>query len=244
MVLLMDTPVIPLRQLGLLRLLPSFKRALVSEDYVGLPFFEAAGELVHAGKIGALRSIYFMHSGYRFHALAAIKRLSGSLVFSSIRIHRGETTEWDIRTSSRVRARMLEPRDYKNGRTLISGEKGTIADYPLQTSGHIFLDAHQGSTVFLAGKPIGNDPSIDSWIKKYGVDALPSEAILAAKVYGFIRLMRGSVLPTSAYQYAPLEGVYDQVACAACERWGRFFDVPVGKTSLVKIAIRVLSRVS
>ncbi|TSA43997.1 hypothetical protein D4R49_01105 [bacterium] len=242
-VLLMDTPVISLRRLGLLRVLRSFKRVVVSEDYLGLPFFEAAAQLIREGKIGALRSVYFFHSGYRYHALAAVKRLSGSSVFSYIRIRHGETTEWDIRTSSGVSARILEPRDYKNGRTLIAGEKGTIGDYPLESQGHIFLDVHKGSTILLAGIPIGNDPSIDSCIEKYGIDAMPSEAILAAKVYGFIRLVQASLLPTSPYHYAPIEGIYDQVACAAGERWGRFLDVQIGKTSLIKVAIRVLSTV-
>ncbi len=243
LILLVDTPVIPLRSLGTLRIFDDFKRVLVSEDYLGVPFFEAAKVFLQEGKIGDLHAIHFMHSGYRYHALAAIKHLSGCSTFSYIRMRNRGAVERDIRTANNVRAHILEPRDYRNGRTLIVGAKGTIGDYPLQGLNHRMLDTSVGSAVFFEGKLVGNNEITDKALRTHGDGVVPQDQTDAAKVYGFMRLVQASFEPVSNYHYQPLEAVYDNLACAVSDRFGWFFDIPFGKTSVVKIGIRIFARI-
>ena len=86
--LFIDTPVFHHTHLGNTKWLKGFKRILVPEDGIALPSFLLAKKLIHEGKIGRLKHVYFFHSGYRYHALASLKMLSDCKYISAIRSDR------------------------------------------------------------------------------------------------------------------------------------------------------------
>jgi len=130
-VLMLDTPVLPLKRVDALRHLRSFRRALVSEDTIALPPFVLARRLIEEGRIGGLKAIYFFHNGYKYHALASLKLLFGGAKIRRIvnrRYPKGRTVK-AIRFGNAAQALLFEPRDYEDCRFLIEGERGHIADY-------------------------------------------------------------------------------------------------------------------
>ena len=76
--LMLDTPVLDPSNLRAARLFERFPAVLASEDNYSLPLYVLARSLLDEGRIGRLQRAYLFHSGYRHHALAALRRLTGT----------------------------------------------------------------------------------------------------------------------------------------------------------------------
>lgn len=122
--IMLDTPVVKPRDILSLRMLKNFRQAEVTEDSVLLsPFLEAK-------RVGEIREVRFIHSGYRYHALAAMKVLAGSNYVKKIKniYSGGKISERHFIFPRGVRGIIIEPRDYRIGQLQITGSQGRF-DY-------------------------------------------------------------------------------------------------------------------
>lgn len=208
--LMLDTPVLPLRKLGALKLFKRFKRAQVSEDTMGLPPFVAARKIIDQGLIGRVKHVWMFHSGYRYHALASLKWLTRSTYIRFARYKRWSKSAGvkEVRLSSGATATIVEPRDYSIGRFLIVGEKGSIGDYPIEKSENHYVVERGDMTEM--------------------------------KIHGFVALLHSLDDSSSSYRYSSIDGVYDALAIAVLEKVGYFFDINVFGTSFVKRFLGIL----
>lgn len=122
--IMLDTPVVRPRDIFSLRLLKNFRRAQVSEDSIVLaPFIEAK-------RMDRIKDMRFIHSGYRYHALAAMKMLTGTNSVKKItnKYLAGKIVERHFVFPNGARGVIVEPRDYSIGKLEVVGENGRF-DY-------------------------------------------------------------------------------------------------------------------
>ncbi len=210
---LLDTPVIPFSHLGAIR--THFKYVAVPEDLLGLPPILAARRHIEDGDIGTLTGVTFFQSGYKYHAIATLKRLTGTnhVRFISNQKLGGEAMIKHITMPGGVKAVVHEPRDYSKGRTLITGTEGMIADY----------DAGPNTTLVESpGSPKG---------------------MTKMKIEGYKHILRELGDTRSAYHYDPVDALYDAFCIKISQRLGFFFDIGWGDFSFFRSGIKLLSRV-
>ena len=108
--LLIETPVMPVTELSHLNLFEKFRNVWVAEDCTRLPCFD-----VLKGK--TVTNVVLDQSGYKYHAIALLKTLTGSShIFSATRENSGNGKTCDrIVFDNGQEARIISPRDYKNG---------------------------------------------------------------------------------------------------------------------------------
>lgn len=83
-ILFLDTPVLRYNHLWATKYFANFRKVFVSEDFIALANLILIKNLINKGAIGTPRRAYFFHSGYRHHALAALKYIFSSRYFSKI----------------------------------------------------------------------------------------------------------------------------------------------------------------
>ncbi len=248
--LFLDTPVLPPKDIGGLRLLSRFRRVYVSEDYIGLTSYDIISNLIRRGVIGKLRYIYLFHSGYKYHALALLKKLTSSSYIRSARLikRNGEIHEMLISLPNGVYASIIGPRDYSIGRFLIVGEKGAIADYPISSVPVTTLHYLYRKNIYIGVRLTGDvEESMIIQNKRY--QALSSQfidttTINCQKIEGFMRLLVSSLETTPRYAYSCDEGMYDAIVSIILDKFSFFLDysVPLHRYSIVQLAIRLAKR--
>src|SRR3989344_3868488 len=193
--LMIDTPVLPHNKLGAIKYFSSFKKVLISEDSIALPQYVLAKRLINEGRIGHLRHIYLWHSGYKFHALASIKYLTGARYVKSIRSKRlgNGMFEKTIKLSNGAIAHIFEPRDYNVGRFLIIGESGTIADYSLAGKNSYQIDCIDKNNIY-GGLILNNVSQPEDLLGKIYLNNIPSDLIernlrTSLKIRGLLSLI-------------------------------------------------------
>lgn len=118
--IMLDTPVVRPRDIFSLRMLKNFRHASVSEDSIVLaPFLEAK-------RAGEIREMRFIHSGYRYHALAAMKMMTGNNYVKRVinKYANGKIAERHFLFPGGARGVIIEPRDYSIGKLEIAGSAG------------------------------------------------------------------------------------------------------------------------
>ena len=246
--LMIDTPVLPHNKLGAIKYFSSFKKVLISEDSIALPQYVLAKRLMNEGRIGLLRCIYLWHSGYKFHALASIKYLTGASYIKSIRSRNlgNGIFEKTIKLSNGVIVHVLEPRDYSVGRFLIIGESGLIADYPLLGHNSYYIDCVEKNNIY-RGLMLNNILQPEDSLDKIYSDNIPgdlSERNLrtSLKVRGFMSLVTAAGEENSLYRYEPIAGLYDMLAIKIADKFGYFRDFPLGvNNSIFGLLLKTLS---
>ncbi len=225
-VLMIDTPVLPPSGLAASRHFAAFGRVLVAEDTLALPPYLLARDLIESGAIGRLQTIFFFHSGYKHHALASLKRLSGDQPIRRIVNHKfaGKLRQKEIELGGGVRAVMYEPRDYATGKLLLAGERGFIADYD-----------HAGDSVRRIGYqvegPIYRGLTLDgqlvppagldlAYLERVGTDVFDGTPMNTMKLRGLMDLLDAALAPSSPYHYTVEEGIADHLAMRVVDRVG------------------------
>ena len=128
--LMLDTPVLRPEHLLARRMFKKFKEVRVSEDTIALPPFLLAKRVTQEKDLGVIKKIYFFHNGYKYHALAGLKTLTGKNIRSiRSRAFPGGHMRKDIEFKGGARASMTEPHAYDTGRFLVECERGSVADY-------------------------------------------------------------------------------------------------------------------
>jgi predicted dehydrogenase len=221
---MVDTPVLDPVHVGAARGFHRFRAVLASEDNFALPLFVLARGLVDAGRLGRLRRAYLFHSGYRHHALAALRRLVGS---RPRRVFVDRSSRWSaevhVTFAGGVRATIIEPRRYEVGRTLLVGDAGLLTDYAIEhpRAIHIGYRTVEGRFVGLTVNdepvpPTGIDEAFTSALK----DAPLEDASLMGqmKIRGAMDLLVGIGDPTSAERYPAAYAIDDNLAMHVAER--------------------------
>jgi hypothetical protein len=225
-VLLIDTPVLPPTGLWASRCFSAFRRVLVAEDNLALPPFLLARRLIESGAIGALRRIFFFHSGFKHHALASLKMLAGGARIRGIvnRKFAGKLRQKEIDLDGGVSAVMYEPRDYATGKFLLVGEKGAIADYdyacaPVRRIGYQ-VDGAIYRGVTLDGEPIAPVGLDEAYLTHVGDDVFDGSPMNTMKLRGLMDLLVAALEERSPFHYDPSEGICDHLAIRLVDRIG------------------------
>lgn len=126
--LLIETPVLVLKQFRHRALLRGFRAVSVAEDCSELPWLAPARAL--ARELGALREARFERAAYAYHGIATAKALFGAARVESARRRRRADGlhERRIELAGGARARIAEPRDYAQGWLELEYERGRAAE--------------------------------------------------------------------------------------------------------------------
>jgi predicted dehydrogenase len=232
--LMLDTPVLHHRDLGATRHFEAFAEVLASEDAVALPPFVLARRLIDEGAIGRLRHVYLFHGGYRYHALASLRYLTGRKRPTRLRVTRWNRTSatWTARFPGGIAATVIEPLRHDAGRVLIVGDGGTIADYPLgQKAIEVRYLWRDGAYEGLA---VGPDPVERSELDRMFVERLPAGDLAdpslnaQLKVRGFMELLASLEVGSSPFRYGALDALQDSLSIRLAERLRYLPDPRVG----------------
>jgi predicted dehydrogenase len=245
--LLLDTPVLRPHDLGAARLFSRFAQVLASEDCYPLPPFVLARRLLDEGSIGRLRHVHLFHSAYRHHALASLRQLTDHRP-ARIVVHRWNKSAAEIRLKfpGGVRATVVEPRFYEGGRLLVTGDKGSIADYPLAGK-HAMQIGYDETSGGYAGLTLDGEPVAPSDRDLAFASKLPSPPVedtrmQRLKIRGFMDVLRDAHTGGPA-RYDPFDSVLDSLALRIAERMP-VVDVRLGRSrTLGQAALRGAARV-
>ena len=241
--LMLDTPGLAPGDLSAARHFPRFPAVLASEDNFALPLYVEARRLLDEGRIGWLRRIHMLHSGYRHHAIAALKQLTGSRHPKRVSVHRWNRWCSDVRMTfpGGVHASIVEPRRYEIGRTMIVGSEGFITDYSIDHPkvtciGYRVEDGrYLGLTV--DGEPVGATALDDALASGLGGTPLEDPSTMSQmKIRGFMDLLAALPDTTSRFRYPIQDSIADDLVIRFAERLP--FAVP-GGPSLLRAAARL-----
>ena len=230
--LVMDTPPLRLSDFRRFDIFKGFKSVTVGEDWIRLPTIIAAKKIIERGDIGELRSIRFDHFYYRYHGLSALKELASVNAVRSIRRRAlgNGFFESKYQLKKNVVATSLEPRDYDNGRMLITGTNGYISNFKLGKSSKARFEIQYVNTTQGWYQPISiNDEvqepdAVDQFMSMQPFDYLEDKTeINRLKIRGFAHLLEE--LANGNMSYPITQGLYDYLAVAAAEKTGRFYDI-------------------
>lgn len=248
-VLMIDTPVLDPGGLGAVRWFNRFRAALAAEESVALPQYVLARRLIREGRIGRVRRIHLFHSGYRYHALASLKAITGERHPSSIRVQRWNRSWADVRIRfpGGALATIIEPRRYESGRFAIVGDRGAIADYPLGDKAIEIGYAMDGRRY--RGLTVDGAPSPPSELDEAFVagiadgDRSDTSLMGQLKIRAFMDVLSAVDDPTSPFRYPALDAISDQLSLRLADRAGGFGDLGAGNGSIFGGAIRIAARV-
>lgn len=244
--LMLDTPGLAAADLGAASLFDRFASVLASEDNYALPLFVLARRLVDEGAIGALRRVYLVHSGYRHHAIAALKQLTGAQHPTSVAIDRwtGFASDIRIRFPGDVRALIVEPRRYGSGRTMIVGERAFVTDYPVEHPKAIQVGYRMEDGTFrgltVDGEPAPASDLDAAFAARLGGAPLEDPTLMGQmKIRGLMELLCGAHDPRSRFRYPVHDAIADDLSIRFAERLP--FAV-TGRPAVVRSAARLTAR--
>ena len=251
-VLFLDTPVLYMKHIHTARLFSLFRNVYVTEDYIAMPITDVVKRIVQTGVIGKLKQIYLFHSGYKYHALAFLRRILSEQSISTMikKALSGAISEIHIRFPGGIRATIVEPKDYAAGRLLVIGEKGFISDYPLSGERAINI-AYTFKNGIYGGMNISGEV-----VEKHRItnplywsiirDLLDTSLINCIKIEGLIRLFESLSDQPFTYAYSYEEGLYDSAASAILDAYGFFIDArpPFVHESIMRKIIGIMKHVS
>jgi hypothetical protein len=221
---MLDTPVLDPANLGATATFRRFRAVLASEDNFTLPLFVLARRLLDEGRVGRLRKAWLFHSGYRHHALAALRRLAGA---RARRVSVDRSNRWcaelHVRLPGGVRAVVIEPRRYEIGRTLVAGASGFLADYALDHRKAIRIgyrvegDRYRGLSV--DGVPVGTTELDEAFCSALEGAPLEDPSLMSQmKIRGLMDLLAGLRDPASGDRYPAVDAIEDNLTTHFAER--------------------------
>lgn len=218
--LLIDTPVLRMKHLRHASLLEGFERASVAEDTCWLPWYETA-----RAAVGKPHRIVFDRSAYAYHGLAQAKALaSASRIVRASRHKHGTIAKRMLDLDDGCRVLIVEPRDYRAGRVVVEGERGTVADRVITGESGVLLEplVEDGACVgFRAGSVVTRLSREESDLTRGDPDGASVTARMESmKRIGFRRLLESVAAGRGAYPLA--DGLDDMAIDWFLERFGRW----------------------
>ena len=250
MALMLDTPVLDPGDLGATRSFKRFRRVVCTEDSIALPPIAAAKRLIDEGAVGRVRSVHLFHSGWRNHALASLRYLTGMRKPSRITMRRWNPkwSETRVRLAGGIRASVVQPHIHGNGRILVVGEKGAIVDYRTDRADAVEIGylvengMYRGITVRGAHVDSELDRRFFENVPRSGPERTLDDQF---KIRGVMELVAGVHDERSGASYDPWDAIYDHQCMRLAERLPAFVDLRLpGRRSLFGAGLRAASRVA
>ena len=226
LILMLDTPVLRIRDLRAWRFFTRFRRVVVSEDTIALPPFVLARRLVDEGRIGGVKHVYFFHNGFRYHGVAGLRMLAGRSPVRRMLCRRyadGRAVK-EAWFENGVHALMVEPVDYAKGKFLVEGESGFVSDYDragenaLRIAYLVEDRVYRGLT--LNGEPVAGDPLDASYGARIHADPHDTTPMSTMKVRGLMDLVVAADRDASPFHYRPVDGMLDRFVVRAADALG------------------------
>ena len=223
--LLIDTPVLRLRDFKAASLLRRWRKVSVAEDCARMPWIEL---LVAAqdGPLGPLKEVVFEQAAYAYHGIASARALAGGSELARARRRKSAQSQSRLlEFANGLDCEIIDPRDYAQGRVLARFTNGLASDQPRKVEGakriELNLDATGQITALQLGPTtVALNPAESSLT---GGDP-PETSIIgrqaAMKRVGFLRLLRE--LARGQPGYLLDDGLEDMVADHLLERLGRY----------------------
>ncbi len=226
--LLIDTPVVRLRDFRAVRLLSAWRSVSVAEDCARLPWLAAIRALEE--DLGPLQAVAFEHAAYAYHGVATGRALAGGGPLERAQRRRAEGGSLrSLHYAHGLEVEVLDPRDYSTGRVLARYERGLASDRPMRhedcTALRPELDAEGRVTAIVAGThTLPLTPAEASLTAGDPTGATLVQRQEAMKRVGFLRLLHE--LAAGEPGYALMDGLEDMVADHLLERLGRYRSSP------------------
>lgn len=249
--LMIDTPVLNPSGLRVFPVLKRFKKVIVAEDLIASPMHLLARRLIDEGRIGKVRRIELHHSGYRHHAVASLRLLSGNQVPKSVqRVRLGQGyNEYLLNFKNGIHASFVEPRDYDIGTFIVHGTQGTIADYDLracrESGSHFHLGAkHKLDKMFrltLNGEslPVNeNDRRLITGLARTFENEINTVDVL--KIRALIDMLVDFADEKDELSYDVLDGIFDSWCLNFANRLGKVYNLSNPKLPLLLRMLRLL----
>lgn len=229
--LLIDTPVLRLRYLLSAQLFNKFKHVQIAEDYISNTLINAFKNIISTGYIGNLQSIHLINNGYRHHAIAVFKYLAGKSYISRATRHKTADRRYvtNFYFSNGVICTLVEPRDYRIGRTIIIGSNGQITDFKMHNS-TITSEILVNKKIYNGFKITGDYKYIHEFINvnyKKIINDINDRTVINFQKIEAINIMLTDMLflKTNNYEYSYYEGLYDYFASTIIWNFGIFIDL-------------------
>ena len=218
-----------------------FSNVYATEDCYFLPSFRLFRNIVENGVIGRIRHVYMMHSGFKYHALASLKYLIGTKCVSRIRRRQWNTECAEIRITcpGKIGVTLLEPRDYSVGRIMITGDRGCIVDYPLESEikqnnvVQIQYESKDGkySGISVNGIPVEGEDLDELFFENMADDMRQHSVTNCMKIQGLLRMLYKIKDGDNTLLYEAWDSIYDNFAIAVSKKTNLFFDLQMFGTS-------------
>lgn len=223
--LLIDTPVLLVKQLRHRGRLAAFRAAWVAEDCAELPWYDAVRALEANGALGPVRSATFHRSAYRYHAFAMLRALfPGRSLARARRTRSGAIETRAVEFAGGASGTVIEPRDYASGHFVLTGANGALTDAAAPEAGALRLEiaVERGRPAgFRAGDVATRFDDGEAGLAAAGTAAGSVTARMEDwKRIGFLRLLRSIAAGRGGYSIAA--GIEDMYADFALERFGRY----------------------
>lgn len=244
--LIIDTPVFLFRDLRFVSLLNNFRKVWVAEDCSTLPWIELVHQAAE-GPVGPLKEVVFDRSAWRYHGHAMAKTLlqSQGPSWGRRRGRGGGCAEVHLRFSGGKTATIVEPRDYGEGRVIMTGRHGTLSDAG-EADHHLVARVEDG---WCTGFSIGDlHLELDDDERALAGPMEPEESVTRRmddfKRVGLFRMVRSVLAGEEGY---PLfEGLDDMVTDAMIEKFPFYWGMPLTRirTGPGRLALSALGRLS
>lgn len=234
LLLIVDTPVLHMKNLPAIRWLQQFKAVRVAEDYMNFPQFELLRAFLSEGYLGSIRYINLSHNAFEYHALALLRSiLNFSTLLSTRRLQTGaKDFIVEYQFAGGCLGVVLEPYRRLSGHFTVTGDKAILTDYtaddhfrvpnlpiyhlePALTSDGLF----QGFQVSLGGKVLKTlYAPFYQQLKTIGFDDHSHFNLL--KTSGLIRIFQSVEEENINRHYTFYDGLHD----LCCSHLGRRFN--------------------
>ncbi|MDC0635837.1 hypothetical protein OAP37_00765 [Gammaproteobacteria bacterium] len=248
--LFIDTPILgPLSNINILRYAKYFNSHHTTEDWLSKPFFRAALELQKKYNFGNLKKIRFQNSGFSYHSLAVSRffLFQKPLIKVSRKVNNDGVVS-DLYQFLGAQMEIVGPKNYDDCKTILFFENGCIVD-------------NLNSAILEPGKACKETiifyRSFDSKnIHNYFYD-FPAKKVFKSKLQITLKLpllieqhyenqekviSLVSKIASNERQYDLFEGAYDSLVLALYNKFNTFYDIPLFKSSILKIALKLYGK--
>jgi|TARA_B110000438_G_scaffold303269_1_gene364002 hypothetical protein len=248
--LFIDTPIFGgLSNINILRHGKYFNSHHTTEDWLSKPFFKTALELQKKYNFGNLTKIIFQNSGFSYHSLAVSRclLLKKPLIKVSKKIN-NDGVNSDIFKFPGAEMEIFGPKNYDKCKTILIFEHGCIID----NLNSEILDSYQDSKNIILFYRNFDDQHIFDYFYDF-----PAKGVFESKVQLACELPLPikhhyenqekivslvSKIDRDEQQYDLFDGAYDSLVLALYHKFNSFYDLPVFRTSILKLALKLYGR--
>ena len=210
--LIIDTPLI-LHSLSLFKTLSSFKKIVVTEDYISFPAFTLLREIADSGALGRVKKVRLVRNGFRYHGTSLIRSFLGFEVAKCFvsKVTSPDDVGLHMYFGKDAEGEIVEPYEGDTGYMEVTGELASITTAPEKGSfTHQLIKESEG------GKITGYSATLSE--KAFHIPLAHSDAIRALGVtdefqiekdHGLMEVFRSIVTENIHSGYHFTDALYD-----------------------------------